>query len=376
MPNIQDHVREVGTLTLQERPFDELDGLVLSQIVYMPMEGLLNRGQAATIIDLWDFLKEKYPDAFSDPFQRKRYHLTQECAATKRYGRFLIHDYLNSIDKAREMQFSACSFDMPMGRVCVAFRGTDWSITGWKEDLNMSFMTVPAQLEAVEYVQRIAARNGDAILLCGHSKGGNLAVYAGACANGPTQERVQRIYSYDGPGVDEKTLGGLGYELVHERIQSYIPQSSVVGMLLCYHPVYTVVRSNSMGILQHDAMTWQVKNNEFETFEDVDASGKLTDETLHRWLAEMSYDDRRLLVNTLYQVVDAAQAETIDGLVEEWRESAGRILEAIRELNPEVRKNVWRMLVSLFNTGAASAIHALLPHALHGGKEEKHSYEG
>ena len=223
----------------------------------------------------------------------------------------------------------------------------------------MSFMTVPSQKEAVDYVER-QGRQGAALRLGGHSKGGNLAVYAGACVDPAVQERILRVYSFDGPGMDEETLGSPGYDRISARIESYIPQSSVVGMLLHYHPVYTVVRSASVGILQHDAMTWQVKDGDFVRRNDLDMSGRITDEAIHTWLQSMDMDQRRELVDTLYRVVDASRAELVTDLIEDWRDSAVKALEAIRELDPRVKADVRRMLRTLFSTGAAETVRSAL----------------
>ncbi len=364
MPNIHDHAMGMGGKTLEQRPFDEIDSLIVTQVVYLPMEGFLDKGEERTLAELAEHLQAAYPDGFSDPFQKKRFAMTQVCAQQPRYRDWRLHHYVSRIDPEREMQFAACSFDLPTGQTVVAFRGTDWSLVGWKEDLNMSFMTVPSQQEAKEYVERVAENNGRGLILCGHSKGGNLAVYAGAMVSGSTRDRLQRIHSFDGPGLDEETLSSLGYQLAQDRIESFIPQSSVVGMLLHYHPIYTVVHSNTLGILQHDAMTWQVHEGSFVTLEGVDRSGRMTDETLHAWLKEMDMDARRLLVDTLYQVLEAAQVDTITGLVADWQASAERMLEALRELNPEVRRSVRHMLSRLFSTGAVEALRNLLPHAL------------
>lgn len=364
MPNVQDHAEEFGMKSLSQRPFDEIDGLILTQVVYMPMEGLLDHGECATLLELWDFLNQRYPEGFTDPFQRKRFELLGVCAKQPRYTAFEIHHYENNIDDEREMQFGVCSFDLPDGQTYIAYRGTDWSLTGWKEDLNMSFMTVPSQHEAVEYAHHIAEKNDNALMMGGHSKGGNLAVFAGARVNSETRERIRRVYSYDGPGVDEETLNSEEYELLSERIESYLPQSSVVGMLLSHHPVYSVVRSKSLGILQHDAMTWQVQDGAFVKLKDLDLRGRLTDETLHAWLKGMDMDSRRLFVDTLYRVLAAAQVETLDGLVKDWQESSLRILEALREIEPETRKSVRRMLGSLFSVSATEALRSILPQVM------------
>ena len=361
MPNIQDHALATGGFTLAQRPFDALDSLVLTQLVYMPMEGLMDRGQRPTTAQAWAYIREHVDYERLDTFQKKRYRLFECCAGLKRYRDLPMHDYVNIIDGTLEMQFCACTWDLSAGESYIAFRGTDLTIAGWKEDLNMSFMTVPSQKEAVAYTER-TARRGMALRLGGHSKGGNLAVYAGARVAPSVQERILRVYSFDGPGVDEETLGCEGYERISARIESYIPQSSVVGMLLHYHPRYTVVRSTSLGILQHDAMTWQVENGDFVRQDDLDMSGKITDEAIHTWLQGMDMDQRRELVDTLYHVVDASQAELVTDLVDDWRDSAVKALEAIRELDPQAKANVRRMLRSLFSSGAGGAVRTVLSH--------------
>jgi len=131
-------------------------------------------------------------------------------------------------------------------------------------------------------------------------------------------------------------------------------------MLLNYHPVYTVVRANTLGVLQHDVMTWQIRQGDFIRLEEVDMTGKVTDEAIHAWLASMDMEERRLLVDTLYQVVDASQAQLVTELVEDWRDSAARMLEAIRDLDQGVKKSVRRMLRSLFATGANEVIAGIV----------------
>ena len=360
MPNIQDHALQVGRLSLTERAFDALDALILTQLVYLPMEGHLPRGAASTVEAAWEFLRTHVDPSPFDRFQKKRWKLFETCAALERYRGWEMCDYINEIDHGREMQFCACTYRLPGGQSVIAYRGTDLTVTGWKEDLNMSFMTVPSQREAAEYIRRAAQRTGDALLLCGHSKGGNLSVYAAATTDPSTRERIRRVYTFDGPGVDDGTIFSHGYELVSARIESYLPESAVVGMLLCYHPVYTVVEAATLGILQHDVMTWKVSDGAFVTLAGVDATGRITDETMHAWLAEMDMDERRLLVDTLCEVVDASQAELVTDLATDWFDSAGRMLEAIRGLDPKVKKNVARMLKTLFSTGASEVVKLVI----------------
>lgn len=362
MPNVLNHAMEVGHLTLEERPFDALDALILSQLVYLPLDEFLPPDGVCTVEQAGEYVREHVTVHPLDTFQKKRHELFAACAELPRYAFWEIGGYASIIDQEREMQFCACVYDMGSAR-CIAYRGTDMTLIGWKEDFNMSYGNVPSQYEAAAYLQRAAQRNEDRLYLCGHSKGGNLAVYAAASAEESVQERISRVYSFDAPGVDAGTLHSAGYQRVSERIDSYLPQSSIVGMLLNYHPVYTVVKANTLGVLQHDSMTWQVRGGLFVTLPGVDRLSSITDETVHAWLEGIDLEERRFLVNTLYRIVASAQQELLTDLVSEWKDSADRMLKAARGLTAEEKKGVKRMLRSLFATGAnevAAAIVATL----------------
>jgi len=360
LPNIQNHAIEIGHLSLVERPFDELDALILSQLVYMPLDGFLPVGGGCTIEEAGEYIRENVTVHPLDSFQKKRYDLFEACAELPRYAYWQISGYVNEIDSEKEMQFCACTFHLPNGSRCIAYRGTDMTLVGWKEDFNMSYTTVPSQQEAAEYIQKAAAEHGDALYLCGHSKGGNLAVYAAATTDASTRERIRRVYSFDAPGVDEETLHSHGYALISERIESYLPQSSIVGMLLNYHPVYTVVRSGTLAVLQHDTMTWQVRDGAFATLPGLDHVSRITDEAVHAWLSGIDPEQRRFLVDTLYRVVASSQADLLTDLVDDWKESANRMLDALRGLDPQERKSIRRMLRALFATGANEVVEVIL----------------
>ena len=363
MENIVTYIREYGEYTFTEEPLNEVDSLVLCQLSYLNyssfVPGLDKRNAPVSIRSIYH-----HPDRdviLDDYWYRENNReLFAAAAQSRRFGSLKMNYYVNVINVSDETQFAAITYVLDDKNTYIAYRGTDATIIGWKEDLNMAFMTVPSQQEAVEYVRRAAQRNGDQLIFCGHSKGGNLSVYAGACADPSTRERIRRIYSFDGPGVDEETLHSCGYALVSGRIESYLPQSSVVGMLVHYHPVYTVVRALTVGILQHDVMTWQVKDGDFVRLGGVDMTCKITDEATHAWLATMDMDERRLLVDTLYQVVDAAQGELVTDLITDWRDSAARMLDAIRDLDSGVKQSVRKMLRSLFSTGADEVVRIIM----------------
>ena len=362
MPDIRGYVEQFGARSFKEEPFNVLDSLVFSQVCYMPFEGLLDvEGASAGLPAAWAFLAARYPDGLTDPFQQKRYLLTRLSAGAPRYQAVLLHDYVNHVDPREVTQFSATAFEMPTGERCIAYRGTDLTIAGWVEDLNMSFMSVPAQTLATAYLERVAAQREGTLYLNGHSKGGHLAMFAASTVAPATQAWLAAVHSFDGQGLDEGTFHGEGYARVAGRIQSYVPQSSLVGLLLCYHPIYTVVRSNGLGLLQHDVLTWQVEGGAFETAPELDWTSRVTHEAIEEWLQKLDHDDRRLLVDTITRVVDAAQADTVDQITANWREKGGRMLAAMRELDAPTKKTVRSFLRMLFTYGANTAVRTILP---------------
>jgi len=363
MPNLLHYVSEQATESFSSRPFNAPDSLALTQIVYMPLENLLDEGGTATLAEVWTFLQHEYPNGLSDPFQRKRFDLTGACAQSLRFSGLTVSDYVNHIDPVEETQFCACTFILPDGARYIAFRGTDLTIAGWKEDLNMSYKSVPAQAEATAYVERAAMEDGE-LLLGGHSKGGHLALYAAAHATETAQARITAIYSFDGPGMDEATLASEGYKCISPRVESYIPQSSVVGMLLCYHPSYCVVKSTALGLFQHDALTWQIKGGEFEKLDGLDLGTRMTDDALRQWIDRLTIDDRQLLTETVFRLISVVDSETLDPLVQDITGSSIKLFSAFRKLEPETRTEMRRMLGDLFSSGASEAARTLLPSAI------------
>ncbi|NLI20612.1 MAG: DUF2974 domain-containing protein [Clostridiales bacterium] len=376
MPNLQHYVLELGHESFEDRTFGEADSLALTQIVYMPMEGHADGGEATTVGNLWAFLRERYPEGFGDPFQHKRYHLTEACAQAGRFFALPVLDYVNHVDARKETQFCACTFALPGGARYVAFRGTDLTLAGWKEDLNMSFMRVPAQARAVAYLKRAAEAFDGPLLLGGHSKGGHLSLYAAAHAPRAVQARIRSVYSFDGQGVDEQTLRSPGYARISGRVESFIPQSSVVGMLLCYHPTYHVVRSSALGLWQHDALTWQIRDARFERLEGLDLGTRLTDEALRQWIDGLSLSERRMLTDTVFRLIAAVDPETVDPLVQNLPGSTVKLIAAFRKLEPEARSELRRLLGELFASGANEAARMLLPAAFRRLVEAPRSHGG
>ena len=340
MPNIQDHALATGGYTLAQRPFDALDSLVLTQLVYMPMEGLMDRGQRPTVAQAWAYIREHVDYERLDTFQKKRYRLFECCAGLKRYRDLPMHDYVNMIDGAMEMQFCACTWDLSRGECYIAFRGTDLTIAGWKEDLNMGYLEViPSQTRALEYLGRMTRQYPDAKLrIGGHSKGGNLSVYAAVKAPAAVQDRIVRVYNNDGPGFAKPLVGTPEHTRVADRILTVVPQSSVVGQLLEHEQNVEIVRSDAEGMLQHDGFSWQVVGDHFIHLDGFSREGKVIDETLESWEGSLSPKQREAFADALYTVLTASGAKTLSDLNGDKLKSAVTMLKTYSNLDRETRQ--------------------------------------
>lgn len=265
MGNITDYVIEYGDKTLDELPFNEVDSLVLSQFSYLKFDKLFeDTDHTLTIGALKDH--PDYEQLLSDPlFKEANRGLLEAMINSRRFSGVGLFEYINMVDAQWEIQFSAITCIFDNGFIYIAYRGTDETLTGWKEDFNMAYMTpVPAQTKAVQYLNRIALNVRGEITVGGHSKGGNLAVYAAMKCIPSVRDRIRLIYSHDGPGFTEGVLESDAFMAIKNRIRKTIPRSSIVGMVLQTQENHEVVKCRQFGILQHDPFNWIIEGSGFK----------------------------------------------------------------------------------------------------------------
>ncbi len=364
MPNLFDYLAWRGDLSLEQSPFQDVDNLILCSLAYAPLEtlaedGVTLRQAAERHLQRGGTWPEERRNALE--FQENALRLLGLLAESRRFGGMKLYGCVNCVDTDAEEQFSALTIDTGDGARFVAYRGTDSTLVGWKEDFNMSYQTsVPAQRSALEYL-RDAGRSWPGLLrLGGHSKGGNLAVYAAALCPPSLQRRLAAVYNNDGPGFCAGALDPSGYEAVRDRIRTFVPQSSVVGMLLDHEETYTVVRSRQMGIFQHDPFSWQILGPDFIRLETVTDSSRFVSLTLKQWVASMDRDHREAFVDTLFDVLEATGAATTGELSEGFLKNAGAGLSRLRDTDDETRRLLLEVLRALLDS-ARSSVAQMLP---------------
>lgn len=364
MGTIIDYLKEYGDYTFKEKPLNEVDSLVLSQLSYLKFDGIV-----PDIMEDKPFVTIGYLNGHQDKeklFADERYReantaLFEGMLNSTRFGTLRMNYYVNIIETERETQFSAVTFLLDDKTVYLAYRGTDETIIGWKEDFNLAFSEpVPGQLRSVAYMNTVAGRFPAPFYAGGHSKGGNFAVYAAMNCEPQVQERITKIFSHDGPGFRPEIREQGNYGRIAGRIVKIIPHSSLVGMLLESHAEdYIVVESKTFGLLQHDPYTWLVKEDAFVKAKGIRKGRKFMDEALNEWILSMDQEHIHSFVDTLYEVVSASEAATLIDFTADWRKNMLAVITAAKEMDTETASNLKKIIASLFEIAGERAVEEL-----------------
>ncbi len=340
--------------TFEEKPFSEVDSLVLSQMCYAYFDSFVaGLNELHRPIKLREMYRAEYfPVLFKgwcDTDSDRQ--LLFAAAASPRFRDIGLNFCVDELDHDKQKQFSAITFFLDPHTAYIAFRGTDTTWTGWKENFNMAFRSpVPAQIHAAEYLNAVASitrRKRVALIVGGHSKGGNLAVYAATMCHPRVQDRIKAVYSHDGPGFVPEFFDAGNYAAIASRVFKTIPQSSLVGMLLEDHEHYTVIKSEATGFMQHSPFTWAINGDKFIKLESVTGAAQYLDKTLNTWINSLSTSEREAFCEALYKILSDANI-TPSAIFE------GKIIDKLpslfagyKELSPEIRTMLKKTLMSL-----------------------------
>lgn len=318
MANIMDYLKWRGDLLFTQDPPNELDAVVFSTIGYLRFREILNDGSYGGIT-----LKDAAEAFFSMADYEKRarnkndLELLRAASGSNRFGFVKLVQYVDQFVPEQDTQFAALSFQLDDGSMMIAFRGTDNTLVGWKEDFNMSFQqTVPAQRLALRYAHEILSNYHCPIRICGHSKGGNLAVFSAARTSPMFRGRVLDVYNFDGPGFSDYMMGDPGYLAMVPSIHTYVPQSSVIGLIMEREEPYTIVKSTATGgLLQHDTFSWEVMGKEFVLAGELSQDSLFVEQMLQNWLNGMNYDARNEMVEVLFGFLSSGNVSTTEELL-------------------------------------------------------------
>lgn len=356
---IIDYVKEYGKIPLAEMAFSDVDSLVLCQLSYLKYDGIVSgvRENGPSII-LKDIARHAdYEKLFADErYEKENRALFEAAVSGRRFCNMRLNCYINIVEKEWETQFAAITFLLEDGTLYIAFRGTDETIVGWKEDFNMAFLSpVPGQAYSVKYLNMVMGRLYKPFYIGGHSKGGNLAIYSAMKCIPRVQERILKIYSMDGPGFRQGVLEECGYDKIADRVVKILPRSSLIGMIFEKEIRYITVESNRFGLAQHDPYTWRVEGEQFVRAEDIYESSRFRDNTINEWIYSLDEQQLRLFVDTLYQIITASKAENLIELTADWKKSMNSMVAALKEIDESTIRILKEIIKSLFELAGVRA---------------------
>lgn len=330
---IFDYLDQVAYDSIYDTPFNELDMLMLTEITYLPFDQIVSDQMSPDCTCRLFEAAEKAPQDLSMLVTKNRLKLLEKVASSTRFKNIRLMGYVNDIDPDVQKQFAAMIFKIKPDSYVLTFRGTDDSIIGWKEDFHMTYMDqVPAQKTAVNYLRKAMDALPGQFILTGHSKGGNLASYAASQIEPEYQERIQSIYSYDAPGLNHSVITSQGYQTISDKIKRYIPQGSIVGMMLETPKQAQIVKSTAIGgLAQHDTFSWQISDQTFVLLDNLNPDSLQVDKTLKNWVDSVSDEELKDFFDLFFGLILDAGISSINDLTK--LENFNKILAVFENAN-------------------------------------------
>lgn len=326
MSNVFDYLRWRGDLSFAQDPVNDIDALIFSLLSYLPFTDILPGIDSNKNLPLKQvagkFLGKNQKTAekakaltstASASFNLDLMNLLEQAGGCTRFADVRMSKYDENLDFTIGRQFGAVMYALntSSNEKVIAFRGTDNSVMGWKEDFQLAYLEkIPAQESACKYLERSINLFTGRFIICGHSKGGNLAVYAGTHVNSLLQARISRIINFDGPGFDFSVTKRNSFAKNEKKITNFIPVESMVGLLLDPYGEQTVICSQSHSMNQHNAFNWDVERNGFVPGK-LSTSAKLVEHILETWLTDIPIQQRETFLDAFFEILGASEGAAI-----------------------------------------------------------------
>jgi len=358
MKNMLDYIKEFGHVSFEERAFSEIDALVLTELEYLPLEKVVpsdeNGEIFVTVKEIAEYMQEHKQELFDENpmmITEERHEVSQVIVDAPRFQSLKFFGVVSVWDKDTTKQFAAVTVEVEPSVRLVIFRGTDDTLIGWKEDFLMTYSPlVAAQTDAKEYLAKQASLWGGDLMISGHSKGGNLAIYAAATQEEDVQLRIVDIFCFDSPGLYRSVLETKGYQNIVPLAMRYIPQDSLVGLMLESEVPYVIVKSNATGAMQHSAMTWEIEDGQFIKMEKLTKNSQLNDQTFKKWTESVSDEELELFWNVFFELLFSVGIDTVNDLYGQFMHYVQEFLKAAGDMDEEKRELLTRIALLLVST--------------------------
>ena len=339
------YIKQFGKYTFKEKHFNHVDALVFAELSYMNFDLVINKNDDGSFI-LKNIDLSNLDELAKGEMDTKRNKIMLPLMMkSKRYQDIVIKNIYFKDSIEEEVQFYAITI-LFEDKIYVAYRGTDLTLRGWKEDINMILSPlIPSHTLGLNYLNKVASENEGKIIIGGHSKGGNIAEYAGLFCNEEVQERITHIYSFDGPGFYDKTLSEeVANSPYRHKIRKFVPRNAVVGLLLKGSKNARIVDAVSVGVLQHDPFNWKIDNDgKFHILKRRAMVSYISEKSLTEWIDSMDLEDFRVVINIIFDSFDSLDVDLLSIRNDFWN-SWRRISKSYKSLNKIDKKRLNSLL--------------------------------
>jgi len=372
MADLLDYLDWRGDIPFSTDPFNYVDALILAELAYVDFAGIVpgpENGDGAhpyVLIDTvaQEFWKRHTPEEIerSEVLFRRAPLLLKKLCSGVRFGGMYLAGYTNRISAQKNEQMAALVFYLEDGSAYAAFRGTDDTVIGWKEDFSFSFRKeTSGQTSAAQYLSEVFGKSDlQRIRVGGHSKGGNFSVYASAFSDENVRSRISDIYTFDGPGLLEEVTATREYREILPRVHSIVPEEALFGLLLDCGYYHKVVESSAKGIWQHDPLTWKVMRNRFVEAEGISEGSLVLVRAVESWIREMSLEERREVVDLLFSLIEDSGYENVSEIRADQFLGIPELLRTYREMDTTEKEVLRNTVGNLLKSGVDSVSRELL----------------
>ena len=347
-------IDKYGKVTYKDKKETEIDILLFSQLAYLPMDNIDFKNnqkytleEIATNIDRSVFLESLIA-------QRNALKLLDTIKDLPRFKEIKVTDYSYIMDE--NSQFGAVTFILPNKQIVIAFQGTDNTIAGWKEDAILSYKYPTTSQElAGSYVEKIISKYKRSVIICGHSKGGNLALVGAMRTTLLKKLAIKEIYSFDGPGLRENEFNSNQYKQVRRKLHNIIPDESMVGVLFNQENL-DVIKSNAKGIMQHATTSWQVEDDKLVRTNKSALSDNL-DKAIYDWLSNYNLEQRKLIIDETFGLLEKSNIKRVSDISDNYLRSLFEVLKATETLDNQTKVVIFNCLKLLSTTLSKTLIN-------------------
>ena len=364
-----DYLNWRGDISFEQVPFNKIDALLLAHVTYSSFDRLVPEtfdkrktfAQVAKDFSAAPDYEERINIGFL--INKRTAELMFKCAESERYRNVELCGFRNIYDEEKVEQFAAVTYLID-GKPVIALRGTDDTIIGWKEDFNIAWQPqIPAQLDALKYFEEAAVAFKGGLILTGHSKGGNLVINTAVKCDKALQNRIEAVYNFDGPGFSKEFFKRPEYKAVEERISSFYPGFSVVGMIFHHPKNFEIVQSNGFAFWQHDAMNWQIMGGNFVNVGAFAEESRIFYKAFNEWVDKLNIEQKKNFVETMFYILEASGAKTNSDIEKDPLKASAKMLAAYAEMDKKRRKEL-KKIISMFKDVISDDIPILKPFAL------------